>query len=153
MAQKTPFDFSALFGGFDPVKLMQDYTASLGQFKAPGFDVDALVESQRKNVEALTAANRQAFEGVKAIAERQRDILQQAMQEAMSVASDVATSGSPQEAAGKQAEIFQKAMEKALETMREMAEMTSKTNQESFEILNQRFKENLAELRKVAGGK
>lgn len=148
--QANPFDFSNLFSNFDPTKMFQDFSANLGDMKIPGFDMNTLLDSQRKNMEALTTANRQAFEGMQAIAERQREILQQAMQEATTVAKDLAASSNPQEAATKQTAVMQQAFEKAFETMRELAEMTSKTNQEAFETLNQRFNESLAELRKIA---
>ncbi len=152
MAQSTnPFDFSAVFANFDPTKLVQDFSANFGDMKLPGFDINAVLESQRKNMEALTTANRQAFEGMQAIADRQREILQQAMQEATTVAKDLASAGNPQEAASKQTAVMQQAFEKAFDAMRELAEMTSKTNQEAFDTLNQRFTESLAELRKLAG--
>ncbi|GAB4358317.1 MAG: phasin family protein [Gammaproteobacteria bacterium] len=148
--QSNPFDFSNLFVNFDPTKFIQDFSANLGDLKIPGLNLDTVLESQRKNLEALTQANRQAFEGMQAIAEKQREILQQAVQEASTIAKDLATAGNPQEVAAKQSEILQKSLEKALETMRELAEMTSKTNQETFETLNQRFKESLAELKNLS---
>ena len=149
--ENNPFDFTTYFSNFDPNKLMQDLSASMGDFKIPGFSFDVLLDTQRKNLEALTKANQLALQGTQAIAERQREILQQAMQEATSVIKDLSVAGNPQEAAQKQAAVMQQAFEKAFETMRELAEMTTKTNQEAFEALSQRFKESMAELHQSAG--
>lgn len=154
MEQSTnPFDFANVYANLDPTKMMQEFSKSFGELKLPGFDINTVLEGQRKNMEALTTANRQAFEGMQAIADRQREILQQAMQEATTVAQDLASAGNPQEAAAKQTVVVQKAMEKAFETMKELAEMTSKTNQEAFDTLNKRFSESLAELRSAAESK
>ncbi len=38
------------------------------QFAVPGVDSTVLIESQRKNIETLTAANRAAYEGAQAMA-------------------------------------------------------------------------------------
>lgn len=148
--QANPFDFSNYFTNFDPMKIMQEFSKNMGDYKIPGFDFDILLDNQRKNLEALTKANQQALEGAQSIAERQREILQQAMQEATSVIKDLSTAGSPQEAAQKQTVIMQQAFEKALSTMRELAELTSKTNKEAFDTLNARFKDSLLELRDLS---
>ena len=46
---------------------LADLTKLAEQFKLPGVDVSALVEWQRKDLEALAEANRQAYEGMKAL--------------------------------------------------------------------------------------
>ena len=37
-----------------------DFTKAWGDFKIPGFDFDAVFSAQRKNIEAVTAANQVA---------------------------------------------------------------------------------------------
>ena len=49
--------------------------------KVPGVNMDALVASQRSNLEALSAANLAAMQGVKAVGEWQVKILQETMQQ------------------------------------------------------------------------
>ena len=58
------------FGAFD-------FSKVLGSLKLPGVDWQALLESQAKNIAALSAANHLAFEGMQAVARRQVEILQQ----------------------------------------------------------------------------
>lgn len=43
-----------------------DLSKVFGELRFPGFDVEAIMQTQRKNLEALTEANRLAVEGVQA---------------------------------------------------------------------------------------
>lgn len=136
------------FGKFDLSKF--DMTKMLGDVKIPGFDMQAIVDAQRKNIEALTAANQAAVQGMQAVAQRQAEILSQAMNEVSSVAQQLAGSASnPQEMTTKQAELVRKAFEQALANARELAEMVSKSNTEAFAIINKRVTESLQELKSL----
>ena len=139
------------FANFDLSKF--DITQMLGDLKIPGFDMSTLLAAQSKNIEALTAANKVALEGMQAIAKRQAEIMAQALTEVSSMAQQLASTSSPQEAGAKQAELVRQAFEKALANMRELAEMFSKTNTEAFELINKRFTESLEELKALVTGK
>ncbi len=144
------FDITKMMSEFDPAKIADEFAKMASQYKIPGVDMDSLVEGQRKNLEALTAANRVAFEGVQAVAKRQAEILQETMNEAAGAMDAVAKSGSPQEAAAKQAELVKGAFEKALANMRELAEMVSKSNTEATQAINSRITETLDEIKDMA---
>ncbi|MDO8607070.1 MAG: phasin family protein [Phaeospirillum sp.] len=126
-----------------------DVSKYLGDFKVPGVDVEIIVASQRKNIEALTQANKMAFEGLQNVVKRQAEILRQTMDEAAQVAKDFAEPGSPQDKAAKQAEFAKDAFERALGNARELAEMITKANSEAFDLLNKRFTQSLDEARDV----
>jgi phasin family protein len=133
------------FGKFDVSKMMQD-------LKVPGVDVNALMEAQRKNIEALTAANKAAIDGMQSVAKRQAEIMAQSLGEVSNLAQEFsASTNNPQEMSAKQAEIIKQAFDKALGNMRELAEMVSKTNTEAFEVMNKRFTESLEELKGLMG--
>ncbi|MGE5518213.1 MAG: phasin family protein [Bacteroidota bacterium] len=133
------------FFDFDISKF--DMTKYLGDFKVPGMDIDSLVTSQRKNIEALTQANKLAFEGVQAVVKRQAEILRQTVDEIAQVTKDIAEPGNPQDKAAKQTEIAKDAFERSLSNMRELSEMIAKANSEAFDLLNKRFTQNLDEVR------
>lgn len=143
MADKDfPFmsmDFGKLMN-FDPTKVMQD-------FKLPGFDLEKLLTAQRKNLEALTAANRLAAEGYQAVAKRQTEIVKEGMQEMVAGMKGMMTGGSPEANAGKQAEFARQAFEKALANARELAELVAKSNSEALDVINKRVAESLEELK------
>lgn len=137
---------------FNPFATMDfskfDLSKMLGDMKVPGFDMQAAMDAQRKNIEALTAANQAAVQGMQAVAQRQAEILSQALGEISSVAQQLANaSNSPQELTSKQAELARKAFEQALANARELAEMVSKSNTEAFAIINKRVTESLQELK------
>ena len=144
------FDVKKFMTEFDPSKMSDEFAKLAGQFKLPGIDVDSLVASQRKNVEALTSANRVAFEGLQAIARRQAEILQETMKEASTALTAVGSSGSPHDAAAKQAELAKDAFEKALANMRELAEMVAKSTDEATQTINARISESLDEIKDMA---
>ncbi|HHW79077.1 MAG TPA: phasin family protein [Xanthomonadaceae bacterium] len=147
MSTNNPFNpFANVdFGKFDFSKF--DMSKMLGDVKIPGFDMQAVMDAQRKNIEALTAANQAAVQGMQAVAQRQAEILSQSMNEVSSIAQQLAGAGNPQEMTAKQAELVRKAFEQALANMRELAEMVSKSNTEAFAIINKRVTESLQELK------
>jgi len=154
MSTNNPFNpFANMdFSKFDFSKF--DVSKMLGDVKIPGFDMSAMMDAQRKNIEALTAANQAAVQGMQAVAQRQAEILSQAMNEVSSVAQQLASAGSnPQEMTTKQAELARKAFEQALANMRELAEMVSKSNTEAFAIINKRVTESLQELKSLVAPK
>ena len=124
-----------------------DVSKFLGEFKMPGFDVEAMVASQRKNIEALSEANHRAYEGLQAVVKRQAEILRQTMDEVAHAAKDMTEPGAVHDKAAKQADLAKEAFERALANARELAEMIAKANSEAFDLLNKRFTQNLEDLR------
>ncbi len=127
-----------------------DITKMMADFKVPGVDMDAVLQSQRRNIEALTAANQLAVEGMQAVSRRQMEILQQTMQEASSMMQDLMASGTPEEGVAKQAELVKTAFEKALTNMKEMSEMIAKSNYEAADVISKRISANLDEIKAAA---
>ena len=116
-----------------------DFTKLMNQFRLPGVDFAALVDRERKNIEALAEANRIAFEGWQRLVRRQAEILQETMKKV------VADAG--QEDAKKRADLAKEGFEKALANMRELAEMATKSQKEAFEVVRKRFEENVEDIR------
>jgi phasin family protein len=124
-----------------------DISKYLGDFKVPGVDVDGLVTSQRKNIEALTQANKLAYDGLQAVVKRQVEILRQTVDEIAQATKDIAEPGNPQDKAAKQTELAKDAFERSLSNLRELSEMVAKANSEAFDLLNKRFTQTLDEMR------
>ncbi|WP_242434441.1 phasin family protein [Candidatus Competibacter denitrificans] len=129
-------------------------TKLFSDVKIPGFDMKAAMDAQRKNIEALNAANQAAVQGMQAVAQRQAEILSQAVSEISTIAQQLASaSNNPQELTSKQAEVARKAFEQALANARELAEIVSKSNTEAFAIINKRVSESLQELKALVANK
>ena len=128
-----------------------DVSKMMSEFKVPGVDIDAIMASQRKNIEAVTAANQLAIEGMQAVVRRQAEILRQTMEETSSMVTEVMGPGTPEDKMAKQAELVKVAFEKALANMKELAEMVAKSNTEAANVISKRFSESLEELKAMMG--
>jgi phasin family protein len=123
---------------------MKAFGARLG---LPKVDVDKLVDMNLKNLDALGRSAQAAGEGAKALAEKQREIVEAAFGETSAMVRDFKPAGNPQEIVAKQSEYAKKAFEITMQNTRDVAELTKKTAKEATAILRERLHESLAELR------
>lgn len=144
------FDVTKYLKDFDPTKMVEEFSSAMKQFRLPGVNIESVVDSQKKNLEALTSANRVAFEGLQAVAKRQAEILQETMNEASKAVDSVSKAGSPPEMAAKQLEIAKQAFDKAIGNMRELAEMVSKANEAAANTVNGRISATFDEIKELA---
>jgi len=119
-----------------------DFTKLMSQFRLPGVDFAALVDRERKNIEALAKANRIAFEGWQRLVRRQAEILQETMKE-------VVANAGQQDAIKKRSDLAKEGFEKALANMRELAEMATKSQKEAFDVVRKRIEENVEGIRNL----
>jgi phasin family protein len=122
-------------------------TKLLEQFRIPGVDLPALVETQRKNVQALQEANQKAYSGALALAKRQAEILEETMREWQSAAKELTSKHPVENAVSKQADLAKKAIENALANMRELAEMAVNSQAQAYEVIHKRVQTSIDELR------
>jgi hypothetical protein len=87
----TKIDFTKIQADFG--KWFGDYSKTFANGKAGLFDFEGVVAAQKKNFEVLTAANQAAFEGVKAVAQRQAEIARKAVEEFGKVAKETGRAG------------------------------------------------------------
>lgn len=132
---------------FNPDELMKIFSS----LKMPNMpDFHALAESQKRNLEALSSANRLAMEGAQAVARRNMEIMQQVMGElSHAVQTLTNTDGSPQDKASQQADMLKGAYERAVTNMQEVAELIQKSNGEAVSVINRRFTEALEEVKSL----
>nr|VFK26246.1 MAG: phasin family protein [Candidatus Kentron sp. MB]VFK30796.1 MAG: phasin family protein [Candidatus Kentron sp. MB]VFK75235.1 MAG: phasin family protein [Candidatus Kentron sp. MB] len=145
-----PFDFAKIMADLDPNKMMEQFTKILQDYKVPGVDTTAILESSRKNIEALVSANRQAVEGLQAVVARQGEILRETASETVSALKQLSSGDNPTEVVSKQMELLNPALERVLANARELAEMVQKSNTDAFEIIKKRFEESMSEFKAIA---
>jgi phasin family protein len=124
---------------------LDDIKKLIDKYRVPGVDVAALVDWQRKDMETLAEANRQAFEGTKALIERRNEILQETLAQWQATVKD-ATSA---EAMSKQAEAVKQGMEKAVANFRELSELEAQARNNAWKVVQERIQENLSNLQKL----
>lgn len=121
-----------------------DFTKMLEQFKLPGFDVPAIMEARRKDVEALVTANQAALQGMQSLAQKQADMLRSTLGELQTLASQFsATGGAPAQTA----ELVQQSLHKALADMQQLAQAAYQSQAESYAVIAKRVEENVQELK------
>ena len=125
------------------------YNAFADAFKNT-LDFNQLFSTQRRNIEAIYAANQAVVEGAQAIARRQAEITRSNVETALKASKDLLTSGTPETNLAKQAELTKSFFESALTNLREVSEMATKASFEVFDVLNQRAAETLEEISKAS---
>lgn len=139
-----------MFKSFDPSKVAEEVTKMLGQYKIPGVDMDTVVASQKKNVEALVAANRTVVEGVQAVMKRQAEMMQEAMAEMTKAVETMSKSAtSPQALVGAQVDLVKGGLERTFASLQEIAQMVSKSQTEASTKINARITSSLDELKQL----
>ena len=118
----------------------EDLKKLIEKFQLPSLDIDALIDWQRRDMEALTEANRQASEGLKALVERRNEILRKTLTEWQAAIKD-ATSA---EAMSKRAEAATQGMQKAMANFRELSEMEARARNNAWKVVQERMQENMA---------
>jgi len=110
-------------------------------------NVEAILEHHRKNLEALEKSARAGAAGATSLLSRQREMLQDTLREISDMVQNYKAPGNPQELMTKQAEFAKKSFEAALKNASEVAELVKKSGTESVEILRERIKEAMEEIR------
>jgi phasin family protein len=96
-------------------------------------------------MEALAEANRQAYEGIKALAQRRNEILRAALVEWQEALKDA----TGKDALSKNADRAKQGVKKAIESFRELAEMEAESRRKAWKVLQARFEENLTKLQNL----
>ena len=136
--------------GFDPNKL----TEMMGQadfskyFNVKGFDGDALVEAQKKNMAALVEANQAAAAQYQEIFKAQLEGFQKNIAKAQSQMSDLKLPEAGDAQA--QADLIRKSVEETAAQMQELAEKAKSANEQAYEIIAKRVQEAMAELQAMS---
>ncbi|SMG07078.1 phasin family protein [Paraburkholderia susongensis] len=127
----------------NPNSLFAEYIKLIKQFKLPGVDANAILESRRKDIEALAAANTAALTGMQSLGQKQMEILNATMTQLQSlVAQQSAAQNKP--AAG---EAVQQALHRALTDMQELAHTAYRAQADSYAVISKRVAENVEELK------
>jgi phasin family protein len=117
-----------------------DFAKLLGPYSLAGVDFPKLLERERKNISALTEANKVIFEGWQSLVRKQCEIFQETM------ANTIATARK-QDGAKSRADLAKHGFEAALANMREITELATQCQHEAFGIVHKRISEHMDEIR------
>ena len=116
------------------------------------FDVNQLAAIQRRNLEALAAANQVIVEGAQEIVRRQTEVIRGQVEQVMSTSRDMFNTTSPETNIERQSELTKTIFENAMTNLREITEMATKSSFEAYDLLNKRAAENMEELSRASAG-
>lgn len=127
-----------------------NYTNAFADMFKNSFDFNELASTQRRNIEAVAAANQAVVEGAQAITRRQAEVVRDNVEEVLSASKEMMTTGTPESNLNKQADFAKSIFETSLTNLRELTEMATKSGFEAFDVLNKRAAETLEEMSEVA---
>ena len=130
-----------------------DMSKMFADMKVPGVDWQALMQSQQKNITALTEANQKLIEGAQAVMKQQAEVLQKSMTELAAASKDMMSESDPTASAQKRFDLAKSSFEAAVANMKEMADMAGKSNSEALAIISRRANEALDEVKSVIKAK
>lgn len=130
----------------NPFKMF-DFQSMFNNAKIPGFDVEAILAAQKKNVDAIIGANQIVAEGYQAVAKRQLEIAQSTIQDTQSRVADLMSSASPEQRVAKQADFVKTGIEQASQSVHEMSEVMRKSQTEAFALIKRRMDEGVEEIK------
>lgn len=114
------------------------------------FDFKTIMDTQRKNIQALTEANQRAFEGWKTLAQRQTEMVSQFMQDNSGLARETFTEGTPETKFAKQTELLKSSYETTMQNAQELVDIAQSCAAEAAEVINQRVVASLSEIKASA---
>jgi phasin family protein len=124
-----------------------DFGKLAEQFKFPGVDSEALIENQRRNLEAVTKANQVAFEGAQAVVQCQVEILRQTMDQTTKAVQAISQPSKIEDVWARQAELLKEVYEHGLANLRALTELSTKVNAKAADLLTDRVSDSLGELK------
>jgi phasin family protein len=124
--------------------MLRGFASTIG---LPEVDTEKLIETNRKNIEALAASAMFAAGAAQSVVQKQRQVLEEGLREAQALARDIKPLGSAQENLAKQKEFARKVFDISLQGAREAAETSKQSAAMQVKIVKGRVKASLDEIR------
>lgn len=126
------------------IEMLRKFGTDLG---LPKLNVDELLETQKKNIDALGQSAKVAAEGAQSVAQKQREVFEAGLREAVTLAREYKPLGKVQENLALQTRFASKALEIAVRGAQESASTARQSATEAVKIIQDRVKESFEEFR------
>lgn len=124
-----------------------DLTKFFENYKAMPFDMQSIMDIQRKNIQAMSEAQQITIENFQALMQRQSQSISQLVEDASKFAKELMSEGTPEEKIARNADIFKTLYERSVKNMNELNEMLNSSNQEASKIINKRVSASMSEIK------
>ena len=126
------------------IEMLRKFGSDLG---LPKLNVDELLQTQRKNIDALAQSAKVAAQGAQSVAQKQREVLEAGLREAATLAREYKPLGKVHENIAMQTEFARKVFEIAVQGAQESASTARQSTTEAVRIIQDRVKESFEEIR------
>lgn len=116
----------------------------------PYFDVESLLKLQHRSIETMVEANRIFVDTAQGIARCQTDMMKDYVEQLTRVIAELSGRGEPGAPNAKEGAAVQALFEKTAGHVRDIAELLSKSNAETVQLVNGRMKSMMGEAGSVA---
>ena len=127
-----------------PIKDMAERLQSLQVAGAAG----TMLESGRKDLQALVEANEKSYQGLQTVVQRQTEMLKASIGEWQGAVKSMSPADARENIAKLDA-LSKAAFKRALDDIRELSELAAKTQADAFEVMRQRIRDNVDEVSKL----
>lgn len=113
-------------------------------------DLKSILEAQRKNVQAITEANKRVIQGWQTLAQRQTEMITQFVQDNSTLARETFAEGTPESKLARQAEIMKSNYEASMSNAQELVEMMTRCTKDTADVINKRIMASFSEAKNSA---
>ena len=131
----------------EPESILDMFSKLGSDMKLPKVDVETILGHHRKNLEALEKSAKAGAAGASSLIAKQREVLQETLNEISEMAQSFRMPGNPQELMARQGDFVRRSFEAAVKNASETAEIVKKSGRESIDILRERIRESMQEIR------
>jgi phasin family protein len=111
-----------------------------------------ILRSRRKDADVLALAGLKSYEGIQAVVQRHRQILRQSLSELKAVGKMMRSVGA-RESIAHLDDLGRGAVNLTLASIRELASLATATQNQAFKLLEQRLREDIADLKRLRRAK
>jgi phasin family protein len=130
------------------IEMLRKFGSDLG---LPRVNVDQLVETEKKNIEALGQSAKVAAQSAQAVAQKQREVMEAGLRDATAFARAYKPLGMVQENLALQTEFARKVFEIAVRGAQDTASSVGQSGADAVKIIQDRMKESFEEIRASIG--
>ncbi|QRF57108.1 TIGR01841 family phasin [Variovorax sp. UC122_21] len=107
-----------------------------------------LLDSGRKDLQALMQANEKSFQGLQTVVQRQTEMIKSAITDWQAAAKDI-PGKDPKESLAKLDALGRQSFQRAVDDIKELANLAAKSQADAFEVVRQRIQSNVDEVTKM----
>jgi len=108
----------------------------------------ALLDSGRKDLQALVQANEKSYKGLQDVVQRQTELLKSSIGEWQGVVKSL-PGKNPKESFAQLDEMGKAAFKRALDDIKELAELAATSQADAFKVMRERIDDNVEQARKM----